>query len=716
MATYTKDVKCIGYNSYYSYRVDVSDASPNPALNTTAVTVSFYMNAYGGSAGYEDWSTRYAVYIDGVNVSGEILSGVTTVNSGSTYIYIGSWTGNVVHGDDGTKTISVGVSCRNGSDFWNSASYLPQQNNGSGSYPSGTPAVWSMAAAHALTKVDRAASVSMQAMDIGQTGTISVSRPAENLTVSIDYAFGALSGNIAEKTSAASVNWDTSALKSSLIAQLPNAASGLCTLTAKTYYGNTLTGSSTANVTLTVPAGEDTRPTAASLTKTPSGTLNGCYVQGKSSVAVTVNGAAAKLGASVALYETAVGQNAYSSAEDTVSSGILTQTGTVDISAYVKDTRGISSTPALTDSICVYPYAAPYISSVTAQRYEDVTYTYTIQGGESGTCCFTVNAESYHFTMPEALPTALIFSYVSEKLYRDSLAGSEVAVSTGSEGTDITAHLVKTLGEANDAGECLMITVDGGVSPIGDAEQNTLDCTVTIGTVTKTVAAQPPVVSNYCIFRISADAQLAATAAVTDVYEASTTYQLIIPTASVTLDFKASGEGAAFGKTAETDNLLDVAWNLRVRGENGLSLDSPLGIANGGTGKTTLAELTKLWYPVGSIYISVDSTDPGTLFGGTWAAWGAGRVPVGVDSTQTEFDTVEETGGEKTHTLTIAEMPSHNHTAVGTVSASGSGRSNYTTTGNHNWDGYTAVYNTGGGGAHNNLQPYITCHMWKRTA
>lgn len=52
-------------------------------------------------------------------------------------------------------------------------------------------------------------------------------------------------------------------------------------------------------------------------------------------------------------------------------------------------------------------------------------------------------------------------------------------------------------------------------------------------------------------------------------------------------------------------------------------------------------------YPVGSIYMSVNSANPSTLFGGTWVSWGSGRVPVGVDATQTEFDVVEETGGEK---------------------------------------------------------------------
>lgn len=120
-------------------------------------------------------------------------------------------------------------------------------------------------------------------------------------------------------------------------------------------------------------------------------------------------------------------------------------------------------------------------------------------------------------------------------------------------------------------------------------------------------------------------------------------------------------------------------------------------------------------YPVGSIYITTGSTSPATLFGGTWAAFGTGRVLVGIDAGQTEFDTVEETGGEKTHTLTEGETPAHAHLQNLTSGASGasvvpvysaSKLIDYTT--------YTQ--NTGGGGAHNNLQPYIVVRMWKRTA
>ena len=62
-----------------------------------------------------------------------------------------------------------------------------------------------------------------------------------------------------------------------------------------------------------------------------------------------------------------------------------------------------------------------------------------------------------------------------------------------------------------------------------------------------------------------------------------------------------------------------------------------------------IAELLNKVYPVGAIYMSVSSTNPGTLFGGTWTAWGSGKVPVGINASDSDFDTVEETGGAKTH-------------------------------------------------------------------
>jgi len=122
-------------------------------------------------------------------------------------------------------------------------------------------------------------------------------------------------------------------------------------------------------------------------------------------------------------------------------------------------------------------------------------------------------------------------------------------------------------------------------------------------------------------------------------------------------------------------------------------------------------------YPVGSIYTNAGvATNPGTLLGfGTWTAFGDGRVIVGVDSTDTDFDAVRETGGAKTHTLTVAQLPSHTH-PIQVFNESGSPDGDVGGDSSSSSLGTTNTQATGGGAAHNNLQPYITAYMWRRTA
>ena len=154
-----------------------------------------------------------------------------------------------------------------------------------------------------------------------------------------------------------------------------------------------------------------------------------------------------------------------------------------------------------------------------------------------------------------------------------------------------------------------------------------------------------------------------------------------------------------------------------------------------------MLDTMKKIYPVGSIYISTVSTNPSELFGfGTWEAMPAGRVLLAQGKVETENYThnfvAGETGGEFVHQLTVGELPAHNHTA------------STNTTGNHTHKyGGTSIYcdayqrqdlptsadkkswftseegnhshtviinNTGSGTAHNNLQPYVSCYIWKR--
>ena len=119
-------------------------------------------------------------------------------------------------------------------------------------------------------------------------------------------------------------------------------------------------------------------------------------------------------------------------------------------------------------------------------------------------------------------------------------------------------------------------------------------------------------------------------------------------------------------------------------------------------------------YPIGSIIIKDDTTDYSSYLGFSWEKVFAGVTLVGLDTTQTEFNTIGKTGGEKTHTLTIEEMPRHNHTRP---VSSGTGGQVDNQPGFGGAQEYTSKVNdTGGNQPHNNLQPYQVVAYWKRVA
>ena len=74
-----------------------------------------------------------------------------------------------------------------------------------------------------------------------------------------------------------------------------------------------------------------------------------------------------------------------------------------------------------------------------------------------------------------------------------------------------------------------------------------------------------------------------------------------------------------------------------------------------------IADLYNAIFPVGQIVIKGDNEDYSNWLGFTWERTAVGKVLVGIDSTDTDFNEIGKTGGKKTHTLTINEMPSHNH-------------------------------------------------------
>jgi hypothetical protein len=160
-------------------------------------------------------------------------------------------------------------------------------------------------------------------------------------------------------------------------------------------------------------------------------------------------------------------------------------------------------------------------------------------------------------------------------------------------------------------------------------------------------------------------------------------------TAFTLMNWGADGRSMAIGKVAEKTNTLEIALDVEFVGKvKGAIFDAI--------------------YPVGSIYFAYNHTNPGTLFGGTWT-----RMTDGFLWASRATDTIGQTGGEKTVTLTEDQIPAHNH--GGTYTNAGTARTHAWLASGGSAMGYDTV-EAGGGKAHNNMPPYIQVSVWRRTA
>lgn len=169
-----------------------------------------------------------------------------------------------------------------------------------------------------------------------------------------------------------------------------------------------------------------------------------------------------------------------------------------------------------------------------------------------------------------------------------------------------------------------------------------------------------------------------------------------------------------------------IMWSLMevvlAGGQTGANFDPD----NPATYLNLRKAIFNLAQPIGCVLAMATSADPNLLYlGTTWVAFATGRVLVGRDPDDSQFDALGETGGEKTHTLSTAEMPAHKHITYygdtedvmgpypnGVAGTNKIGPMAGTNTDN-TWP-YTST--EGGGAAHNNLQPYVVVNYWRRTA
>ena len=383
MATLTKSVSPQGGGYNYTYTVDVIENSTSIANNTSNVTINFYIKGPWAPS-YYDWTTYYGIIVDGsVKDSGSSRPYVSTSN-----VKLLSWTGDVAHNSDGSKSISVSVYLTNGS-----ASYLPTQ------YPSSSPLYMGSVS---LTTIPRASSVSCSTADIGSNATISISRASSSFTHTLSYAFGSLTGTIATKTSSTSVSWT---IPTTFYAQIPNDKSGTGTITCDTYNGSTLIGSKPTYFTATVnesaskptlnPTVVDVNTTTTALTGDSSK-----FIKYYSNASVST-GASARNSATLKSQKITCGAKSISSASGTINaveSGSFTfsatdsrgypatQTVNKTLIEYIKLTCSMEAGAPTTDGVATLKISGNYWNGTFGALANTLTvqYRYKPQGGSYG--------------------------------------------------------------------------------------------------------------------------------------------------------------------------------------------------------------------------------------------------------------------------------------------------------------------------------------------
>lgn len=185
--------------------------------------------------------------------------------------------------------------------------------------------------------------------------------------------------------------------------------------------------------------------------------------------------------------------------------------------------------------------------------------------------------------------------------------------------------------------------------------------------------------------------------------------------------------GNFYSKT-ETDQKLS-AINITITSHTS-NKSNPHAVTASQTGAYTKAEVATLISeaikqskldanPIGTILTTTNSANPTSYIGGTWERYGKGRVLVGVDENDVDFNEANKTGGEKEHNLTIEEMPSHSH-QIGRWNPSGTGfdqSQRKLASAPNSATGVAGAAETatnGGSKAHNNMQPYVTVYMFRR--
>ena len=509
-----------------------------------------------------------------------------------------------------------------------------------------------------LTTIPRASTSTFSGgatFDAGSSVTINTTRASTGFTHTIEWYYGDRSGTVATGVGA-STTW---AVPLDLVNQTPSSTSGTGYIKTTTYSGSTVIGTSNTTMTVTVPSSVVPTFTAVTCAEGVASvnTKIGTYVQSQSKLSVGITGAAGVYGSTITSYKIEIKKSSTLLQTIDSSSGtsnVITESGTITIIGTITDSRGRTATKSIT--VSVLAWQPPKLISTSAER---------------------------------ALSNGTL---ADEGTYIKAFINASVSSLTNGTQKNTITYKISTKASSSSTW-----TVKTTATPAG------------ISYNSNNLLTGPYVITASYDVKIE----------ITDQFSTSTvTHRVSV--ASVFMHWDGP-RGVGVNKYRE-NGVLDVNGDIYNRNS---SIVEPVGMIisfAGGIGT-----------PPGWLICdgaAVSRTTYSALFNALGVAFGAGngsttfnlpnlkgRVPVGIDSGQTEFNTRGKAGGAKTHTLTTNEMPSHQHknhewnlivANGGTSGRLGIGGGSYVNVMNEdaNQNRYSAV--TGGGEAHNNLQPYLS--------
>lgn len=506
-----------------------------------------------------------------------------------------------------------------------------------------------------LDTIARSANLSVDSGILGAEQTINIVSDSDNLTYTITYSCGSKSGTICTKSNSKSIKW-TPPL--TLAEENTTGGSVSVKLSLTTYSGITSVGTNSESIQCEIP--ESVKPSFTAEFTDAAGYKDdyGTFIQLLSKLHTVVT-AASLYGATIKAYKITANGETFTTAECTT--GVLTSSGDITVQISVTDSRDRTTQNEFKLNVAVY--TLPVVSYLSVRRCD-------IDGNENDQGEYvkvTFSASAYSFDSKNTVSYTLEYKKSTEYGYT-----------------------VVNLSEYNDVfaitGETYIFAADTGSS---------YDVRITVK-------------DSFSVVSKSTTASTAATI----------------------MHFKANGKGIGLGKVAERDNTVDVGWDMCMNSHrinevgdpeedgdatNKKYVDAIKEIVDGfqetfDTWQEKVNEKISNMYPVGSIYISVTSTDPKEIFGGEWD-----RIEDRFLLAAGEQFAPGTHGGEAEHTLTVLEMPSHTHGNVRTYSRDGTGNiSPGESAGGDGSSEFTSA--TGGGEAHNNMPPYIAVYIWQRTA